>query len=94
MDSLTQRLSGYRVSCEDCNLVLHAGRTTALGKEAEALAHFKRVTKLDDGVLAVAVIQAISEWKERSKQTWHISIAIEPLAAGFEDAVNQLTSRY
>ncbi len=89
--SLTQNLSGYKVSCEDCNLILHAGRTSALGRVAEAKAHFEKVTGLDAERLATAVVQAMSDWRERSRHTWHINVSLEPLAKGFEDPVNRLT---
>jgi hypothetical protein len=86
---LMQRLKGYKVSCRDCNLILHAGRTSLEGYLDDAKEHFEKVTGLNANDLAVAVLSATAEGKARSAKMWKVDVSSEPLAQGFEDLVNQ-----
>jgi hypothetical protein len=88
-NSLTQRLKGYKVSCRDCNLILHAGRTSLLGYLDDAKQHFEKVTGLSTNELALAVLSATAELKVRSTKRWRVDVSAEPLAKGFEEMVNQ-----
>lgn len=93
-NSLTQRLVGFRISCADCNLILHSGRTSVLGKEKEALDHFVRVTGLPASALNTAVLEAMREWRSRSRFTWKIDVSAEPIARDFSERLNALQARY
>jgi len=88
-DRLRQRLKGYKVSCRDCNLILHAGRTSLSGYLDDAKEHFEKVTGLSINELALAVLSATAEWKRRSRKKWRVDVSSEPLAQGFEEMVNQ-----
>lgn len=88
-DMLTQRLRGYKVSCRDCSLILHAGRTSISGYLDDVKEHFERVTGLNTNELAIAVFSATAEWKVHSKKRWRVDVSSEPLAHGFEEMVNQ-----
>ncbi len=88
-NTLTQRLKGYRVTCRDCNLILHAGRTPFLEYLEDVKDHFEKVTGLNSKELTIAALTATAEWKARSAKKWRLDVSFEPLAKGFEEMVNQ-----
>ncbi|HME19284.1 MAG TPA: hypothetical protein VKF15_06100 [Nitrososphaerales archaeon] len=88
-ETLTQRLKGYKVSCLDCNLIVHAGRASISGYLDDAKEHFEKVTGLSINALIAAVLSATAEWKRRSRKKWRVDVSSEAFAQGFEEMVNQ-----
>ena len=87
----TQKLTGYKISCRKCNLVLHIGRSSVTGQEGAAYAHFVKVTGLPKSDLERAVENAMVLFDQRSMINWRIDISAEPLARGFQNAVQNLS---
>ncbi len=86
----TQKLSGYKISCRNCNLILRIGRSSVTGQEGAAYAHFVKVTGLPRSDLESAVEKALVLFDQKSMINWRIDLSSEPLARGFENAVQNL----
>ncbi len=83
-----QRLVGYAVVCPECNLVLHIDRAIQRGGIEVAVDRFTRVTGLTEEDLREATSDALRKWRERSQYEWTVDVSGEPLARGFQDALN------
>jgi len=70
-----QRLDGLISLCPPCHQVKHMGRSFAIGRGPETLAHLMKVNewKVD---AAESYIQGVFEtWRERSKHNWALDLA-------------------
>lgn len=69
-----QKLIGLISLCPRCHQVKHFGRTSAIGKQAEAFAHMEKVNNWDHRQCVQHLSVAMSEWVERSKYEWYIDL--------------------
>jgi hypothetical protein len=90
-ETQTQRLVGYEIACRSCNLILHPGRSGADGLIDQTISHFCNVTGLTKKELDKAIVEAYSDWAERSKHDWHIDVTYDELAKPYEGQVNELS---
>jgi len=69
-----QKLTGLVSLCPKCHQVKHFGRTSAIGKQAEAFKHMEKVNNWDHRECVKHLKDAMSEWLERSKYQWFIDL--------------------
>ena len=61
--------------CPKCHQVKHFGRTSAIGKQAEAFKHMEKVNNWNHKQCLDHLKVAMSEWRERSKYQWFIDLS-------------------
>lgn len=69
--------------CERCHLVTHFGRANLTGRTAEAFAHLRAVTGMDEGSAAEHVDAAQRLWLARSARVWELDLSML-VGAGIE----------
>jgi hypothetical protein len=72
-----QKLVGYEVVCEDCNLVMHLGYAGVVGKMELALSQLMKLTGYNQRRINELVEEIFDEWSRRSKFTWKIDVSLE-----------------
>tara|TARA_Y100000389_G_C17441082_1_gene508594 strand:+ start:1001 stop:1492 length:492 start_codon:yes stop_codon:yes gene_type:complete len=70
-----QKLLGLISLCPKCHQVKHFGRTSAIGKQAEAFKHMEKVNNWNHKQCLDHLKVAMSEWRERSKYQWFIDLS-------------------
>lgn len=70
-----QRLVGLVALCPRCHQVKHLGRTMAIGKLEEALAHLRKVNNLQKEIADAYVREVFGVWKARSKHEWKMDLS-------------------
>ena len=70
----TGKNQGYRHNVK-CHQVKHFGRTSAIGKQAEAFKHMEKVNNWNHKECVDHLRVAMSEWMERSKYQWFIDLS-------------------
>ena len=70
-----QKLLGLISLCPKCHQVKHFGRTSAIGKQAEAFKHMENVNNWNHKDCVDHLKVAMSEWMERSKYQWLIDLS-------------------
>ena len=70
-----QKLLGLVSLCPKCHQVKHFGRTSAIGKQAEAFKHMEKVNNWNHKQCLDHLKVAMSEWMERSKYKWFIDLS-------------------
>lgn len=71
-----QKLLGLISLCPRCHEVKHFGRTSAIGKQAEAFEHLEKVNGWDHKECAKHAGDAMLEWLDRSKYKWKLDLSI------------------
>lgn len=71
-----QKLMGLISLCPKCHQVKHFGRTSAIGKQAEAFKHLESVNEWNHKDCVDHLAQSMTEWLERSKYEWKLDITI------------------
>lgn len=72
----TQKLTGLISLCPKCHQVKHFGRTSAIGKQAEAFEHMEKVNGWDHHQCVKHLSEIMNEWMERSKFKWQLDLNI------------------
>lgn len=70
-----QKLKDVIAVCPDCHAVIHIGRTSLLGKESEAQAHFMRVNGCTQSEYHAALGEANRVHARRSRCEWLTDIS-------------------
>ena len=70
-----QRLADIIAVCPACHAVIHIGRTSLLGREAEAQEHFKKVNGATQSEYHKALGEANRIHAERSRHEWLTDIS-------------------
>tara|TARA_R100000908_G_C3750970_1_gene145558 strand:- start:1527 stop:2024 length:498 start_codon:yes stop_codon:yes gene_type:complete len=70
-----QKLTGLISLCPNCHQVKHFGRTSAIGKQAQAFKHMEKVNNWSHKQCVKHVAEAFEEWNERSKYKWHLDLS-------------------
>lgn len=70
-----QRLGGLVALCPDCHGVKHFGRSQAVGKGAQALAHLMRVNGWSADQAWDHIRQAFETWQRRSEVEWTLDLS-------------------
>ena len=70
-----QKLTGLISLCPKCHQVKHFGRTSAIGKQAEAFKHMEKVNNWNHKQCLDHLKLAMSEWMDRSKYQWFIDLS-------------------
>lgn len=74
-DTKVQKLVDIIALCHNCHSVVHINRTIIIGEENRAIAHFKRVNKVDYSVFIKELTKANEENLELSKiDEWSLNI--------------------
>ena len=60
-------LEDLKYICEKCNLVIHFGFASVIGKGKDAIAWMKKVNKLADRQVMMLIEEAVSKWKKLNK---------------------------
>jgi hypothetical protein len=71
-----QKLIGLISLCPKCHQVKHFGRTSAIGKQAEAFKHLEKVNKWNHKDCVDHLAESMTEWLERSKYKWKLDIGV------------------
>ena len=74
--SKTQILEGLISLCPRCHQVKHFGRTSAIGKQAEAFKHMEDVNNWTHKECIDHAAESFDVWLERSKHKWKLDINI------------------
>lgn len=85
----TQKLDGLISLCPKCHQVKHFGRTSAIGKQAEAFKHLEKVNNWNHHDCVNHAAESMTEWLERSKYKWYIDLSV--LHEEFELPKNLIT---
>ena len=70
-----QKLTGLISLCPKCHQVKHFGRTSAIGKQPEALRHMEKVNNWNHKECVQHLKVVMTEWLERSKYQWYIDLS-------------------
>lgn len=70
-----QKLEDVIAVCPACHEVIHIGRTSLMGREKEAQAHFMKVNGATQSEYHAALGQANREHAERSRHEWVTDIS-------------------
>ena len=70
-----QKLEDVIAVCPTCHEVIHIGRTSLMGREKEAQAHFMKVNGATQSEYHAALGQANREHAERSRHEWVTDIS-------------------
>ena len=70
-----QKLEDVIAVCPACHEVIHIGRTSLMGREKEAQAHFMKVNGATQSEYHAALDQANREHAERSRHEWVTDIS-------------------
>lgn len=70
-----QKLAGLISLCPKCHQIKHFGRTSAIGKQAQAFKHMEKVNNWDHRQCVKHLKEAFAEWIERSKYQWYIDLS-------------------
>ena len=73
-----QKLAGIIAVCPACHQVIHIGRTSLLGKEKEAQAHFMKVNGCTQSEYHAALGEANRIHAERSRHEWTTDLSALP----------------
>lgn len=71
-----QKLDGLISLCPRCHQVKHFGRTSAIGKQAEAFKHMEKVNNWNHKQCIEYAAKCFDVWLERSKHKWKLDIKI------------------
>ena len=71
-----QKLLGLISLCPKCHQVKHFGRTSAIGKQAEAFEHLEKVNNWNHKQCAKHAGDSMLEWMDRSKYKWKLDLGI------------------
>jgi len=71
-----QILNGLISLCPKCHQVKHFGRTSAIGKQAEAFKHLEKVNNWNHRDCVNHLKETMSQWLDRSKYKWHIDLSL------------------
>ena len=74
-ENAVQRLKDIIAVCPACHDVIHIGRTSLLGREAEAQAHFMKVNGATQSEYHAALGEANRVHAERSRHEWVTDIS-------------------
>lgn len=70
-----QKLMGLISLCPKCHQVKHFGRTSAIGKQAQAFKHMEHVNNWSHKQCVNHVAEAFEEWNDRSKYKWYLDLS-------------------
>lgn len=74
-DTKVQKLVDIKALCHNCHSVVHINRTILIGQEDRAIAHFKKVNKVDYSAFIKALKQANEKNQELSTiDEWSLDI--------------------
>lgn len=71
-----QKLIGLISLCPKCHRVKHFGRTSAIGKQAEAFAHLEEVNGWTHKQCVDHVAESMTIWMDRSRYKWELDLNI------------------
>jgi hypothetical protein len=73
---LTQKLINMIALCPDCHMVKHMGFARVQNKEAQAIAHFKKINKLTKKEAEDYINKSFQLWQKRSEKIWKLDISV------------------
>lgn len=71
-----QKLKGLIALCPNCHMVKHFGRTSAIGKQADALKHIEKVNGWDHKDTVTYIAKCFETYSKRSKEQWDLDISV------------------
>ena len=72
----TQKLLGLISLCPKCHQVKHFGRTSAIGKQAQAFKHLEEVNNWSHKDCVKHAGDSMMVWKDRSQYKWKLDLSI------------------
>lgn len=79
VETKIQKLVGYKIICDKCDLVMHLGRANATGKQDDAIRQLAKLSGIRSAPELERLWHSIfDEWEERSKIKWKIDTSFEP----------------